>query len=196
VQIDSTYHRHGDTQQMVIRDDDESLVVPLELSNCMIHFKHRLPNDQEVKSLKQYCLTRGDSTWNPLAFSDQVVNMNHRKALDEKKKKAKTNLKSKNEIDCLRQVHELDMAEKIKDISLKRCKILKSCEDRGEDDNTFHDCYMVWYDIIKTRSWMDAYVFSLGCSVLNTSIKTFCITCHLVISLIIVRQGQKLRNQR
>jgi hypothetical protein len=85
---------------MVLRDDDESLSVPLELSSCMVHFKHRLPNDEEVKSLKQYCLTKDDSLWNPLAFSDQVVDKNHRKALDEKKK-VKTNLKSKNEIDCL-----------------------------------------------------------------------------------------------
>jgi hypothetical protein len=42
VQIDSTCHRHGGTQQMVIRDDGESLVVPLELASCMIHFKQRL----------------------------------------------------------------------------------------------------------------------------------------------------------
>jgi hypothetical protein len=53
VQIDSTCHRHGGTQQMVIRDDGESLVVPLELASCMAHFTHLLPNDEEVKSLKQ-----------------------------------------------------------------------------------------------------------------------------------------------
>jgi hypothetical protein len=101
VQIDSTCHRHGGTQQMVIRDNGESLVVPLELSSCMVHFKHRLPNDEEVMSLNQGCLTKDDYPWNPLAFSDQVVDKNHRKALDEKKKNVKTNLKSKNEIDCL-----------------------------------------------------------------------------------------------
>jgi hypothetical protein len=101
VQIDSPCHEHGGTQQMVIRDDGESLLVPLELSSCMIHFKHRLPNYEEMKSLKQYCLTKGDSPWDPLAFSDQVVDKNHRMALDEKKKKVKTNLKSKNEMDCL-----------------------------------------------------------------------------------------------
>jgi hypothetical protein len=94
VQIDSVCHRHGGTQQMVIQDDGESLVVPLELASCMIQFKHRLPNDEGVKSLKQYCLTRGESPWNPLAFSDQVVDKYHRKVLDEKQ--VNTNLNSKN----------------------------------------------------------------------------------------------------
>jgi hypothetical protein len=27
----------------------------------MIHFKHRLPTTEEINSLKQYCLTQGDS---------------------------------------------------------------------------------------------------------------------------------------
>jgi hypothetical protein len=62
------------------------------------------------------------------------------------------------------------MAEKRKDASLKCCKILKSCEDREEDDNICHDCYMVWYGIIKTLPWVDSYVLSLQCSVLNASI--------------------------
>jgi hypothetical protein len=30
------------------------VVVPLELAGCMIHFKHRLPNHEEIESLKQY----------------------------------------------------------------------------------------------------------------------------------------------
>jgi hypothetical protein len=63
------------------------------------------------------------------------------------------------------------MAEKRKIISFKCCKILKSCEDRGEDVNSCHDCYMVWYDIIKTRSWVDAYVFSVEYPVLNAIIE-------------------------
>jgi hypothetical protein len=100
VQIDSICHRHGGTQQMVIRDDGESLVVPLELSSCMIHFKHQLPNDEGVNSLKQYCLSKGESPWNPLAFSDQIVDNYHRRFLGEKKK-VNINQKSKNEMDCL-----------------------------------------------------------------------------------------------
>jgi hypothetical protein len=54
VQIDSICHRHGGTQKMVIQDDGESRSVPLELASCMIHFRRRLPNDEEFKSLKQY----------------------------------------------------------------------------------------------------------------------------------------------
>ena len=46
VQIDSTCHRHGGTQEMVIQGDDESVVVSLEISGCMIHFKHRLPTTE------------------------------------------------------------------------------------------------------------------------------------------------------
>jgi hypothetical protein len=53
VQKSLTWHRHGSYQQMVIQDDGESLVVPFKLSSCMRHFKYRLPNDEEVKSLKQ-----------------------------------------------------------------------------------------------------------------------------------------------
>jgi hypothetical protein len=35
---------------MVIQDVGSSLLVPLELEDCMIHFKHRLPTTEEVKS--------------------------------------------------------------------------------------------------------------------------------------------------
>jgi hypothetical protein len=40
VKIDSICHKHGETQKMVIQDIGCSLVVPLELAGCMIHFKH------------------------------------------------------------------------------------------------------------------------------------------------------------
>jgi hypothetical protein len=124
---------------MVIKDDGESHSVPLELASCMIHPKHRLPNDEEVKSREQYYLTNGESPWNPLVFSDQVVDKYyHLNYLDEKQ--VNIDLKSKNEMDCLHQVHELNMAEERKGISLKCCKILESCEDMGEDDNTHHHC--------------------------------------------------------
>jgi hypothetical protein len=58
---------------MEIQDVGSSLVVPLELAGCMIHFKHRLPTTEEINSLKQYCLTQGDTPWNPSLFSDQVA---------------------------------------------------------------------------------------------------------------------------
>jgi hypothetical protein len=39
VKIDSIYHIYGGTQKMVIQDDDDSLLIPLELAGCMIYFK-------------------------------------------------------------------------------------------------------------------------------------------------------------
>jgi hypothetical protein len=44
---------------MEIQDVGSSLVVPLELTGCMIHFKHRFPNTEEFNLLKKYCLTQG-----------------------------------------------------------------------------------------------------------------------------------------
>jgi hypothetical protein len=73
VKIDSICHKHGGTKKMVIQDVGSSLVVPLELAGCMIYFKQRLPNTEEINSLKQYCLTQADTPWNPSSFSDQVA---------------------------------------------------------------------------------------------------------------------------
>jgi hypothetical protein len=61
VKIDSICHKHGGTQKMEIQDVGSSLVVPLELAGCMIHFKHRLSTTEEINSLKKYCLTQGDT---------------------------------------------------------------------------------------------------------------------------------------
>jgi hypothetical protein len=57
---------------MMIQDIGSSLVIPLELAGCMIHFKLRLPSTEEVNSLKQHCLTQGDTQWNPSSFSDHL----------------------------------------------------------------------------------------------------------------------------
>jgi hypothetical protein len=46
VKIDSICHKHGGIQKIVVQDVGSSLVVPLELAACMIHFKHRLPNKE------------------------------------------------------------------------------------------------------------------------------------------------------
>ena len=43
-------------------------------------------------------------------------------------------------------------------ISLKCCKILEKCEDKGEDGNTSHNCLVVCFDTNKARSWMDAFM--------------------------------------
>jgi hypothetical protein len=58
---------------MAIQDVGNSLEILLELTGCMIHFKHRLPTTEEINSLNQYCLTQGDTPWNPSSFSDQVA---------------------------------------------------------------------------------------------------------------------------
>jgi hypothetical protein len=65
VKIDSICHTNGGTQKMETQNVGNSLVVPLELAGCMIHFIHRLPTTEEINSLKQYFLTHGDTTWNP-----------------------------------------------------------------------------------------------------------------------------------
>jgi hypothetical protein len=73
VKIDSICHKHGGTQKMKIQDVFSSFVVPLELAGCMIPFKHRLPTTEEINALNQYCLTQGDTPWNPSSFSDQLA---------------------------------------------------------------------------------------------------------------------------
>jgi hypothetical protein len=69
----SNRHKHGGTQKMVIQDVGSSHVITVELAGCMIHFEHRLPTTEEINSLKQYCLTQGDTQWNPSSSSDQVA---------------------------------------------------------------------------------------------------------------------------
>ena len=45
---------------MVMQDDENTVVLHLELTGCMIHFKHRLPTLEKVESLNQYCLAIGE----------------------------------------------------------------------------------------------------------------------------------------
>jgi hypothetical protein len=71
---------------MVIQDVGSSLVIPLELEGCMIHFKHQLLTTEEVNSLKQYCLIQDDTPWNPSSFSDQVKGKFYQKVIDNEQK--------------------------------------------------------------------------------------------------------------
>jgi hypothetical protein len=64
IRIDSTYHRYGGNQQMVIQKENEAVLINLELAGCMVHSKQRIPSPIEVESLKQYCLTQDDTPWN------------------------------------------------------------------------------------------------------------------------------------
>jgi hypothetical protein len=95
VKIDSICHKHGGTQKMEIQDVGSSLVIPLEPAGCMIHFKHRLPTTEEINSLKQYCLTQGDTPWNPSSFSDQVSDKFYQQVIDDEQKNS-LNTKSDN----------------------------------------------------------------------------------------------------
>jgi hypothetical protein len=70
--IDSICHRHGGTQQMIVKDSNDSDVVKVPL-DLLVHFRHRLPTAEDIASLKQYCLAQGDTPWNPSAFSDQMA---------------------------------------------------------------------------------------------------------------------------
>jgi hypothetical protein len=73
--IDSNSHRHGGTRQMIVKDNkgSDALTIPLDLDGYMINFGHRIPTINEIATLVQYWLTQGDSKWNLLSFSDQVV---------------------------------------------------------------------------------------------------------------------------
>jgi hypothetical protein len=71
---------------MVIQDDVDPLVIPLELAGCMNYFKHRLPTTEEINSLKQYCLTKCDTPWNLSSFSDQVTDKFYQQVIDNEQK--------------------------------------------------------------------------------------------------------------
>jgi hypothetical protein len=68
IEVDSISHKHGGTPKMMIKDVGSSIVILLKFAGCMIHFKHRLQTIKEIRSLKQYCLTQGDTPWNPSSF--------------------------------------------------------------------------------------------------------------------------------
>ena len=78
---------------MVIQDGSESLTVPLELAGCMVHFKHQIPTFEEVESLKHYCLTQGETPWNPSSFSDQVADEFYQQVIAHEKHNANLNSK-------------------------------------------------------------------------------------------------------
>ena len=91
--MDSTCHRHGGTQKMLIQDGSESLTVPFALAGCMVHFKHRIPTSEEFGSPKQYCLTQGETLWNPSSFSDQVADKFYQLVIAHEKHNANINSK-------------------------------------------------------------------------------------------------------
>jgi hypothetical protein len=59
----------------------------------MVHFKHQISTSEEVGSLKQYCLSQGKTTWNPLLFSDQVADKFYQQTIAHEKYNANLNSK-------------------------------------------------------------------------------------------------------
>jgi hypothetical protein len=51
----------------------DALTIPLGLARYMIHIRHRLPTTDEITTLKQYFLIKGDAPWNLSSSSDQVA---------------------------------------------------------------------------------------------------------------------------
>jgi hypothetical protein len=92
---------------MVIQDVGSSLVILLELAGCKIHFKHRLPATEEANSPKQYCMTQGDTAWNPSTFSDQVADTFYQQVIDNEQKNS-VNTKSDNSSDI-----KVDLVERV-----------------------------------------------------------------------------------
>jgi hypothetical protein len=45
-----------------------------------------LPTTEEINSPKQYCLTKGDTLWYPLSFSDQVADKCNQQFIDNEQK--------------------------------------------------------------------------------------------------------------
>jgi hypothetical protein len=54
---------------MMIQDDGDSYVISLELSGCLIYFKHRLLTAEEFNSFKLHRLEKIYSQLNPSLFS-------------------------------------------------------------------------------------------------------------------------------
>jgi hypothetical protein len=53
IKIDSTWHRLGGNQQIVIQKGNKTVLIPLELAVCIVHLLHRFPIPDEIESLKQ-----------------------------------------------------------------------------------------------------------------------------------------------
>jgi hypothetical protein len=45
-----------------------------------------LQTTEEINSLKQYCLTQGDTPWNPSSYSDQVADKFYQQVIDNEQK--------------------------------------------------------------------------------------------------------------
>jgi hypothetical protein len=102
VKADSICHKHGGTQKILIQDDSDEFVMTLGLKGFMVHFKQRSTTTEEVNSLKQYCLTQGDTPWNPSSFSDQFADKLYQQVINNEQK---NNLNTKSDYSSDIKVH-------------------------------------------------------------------------------------------
>jgi hypothetical protein len=63
-------------------NNHDDITISLDLAGCVVNFKHRLPTKGEIMSLTKYCLTQGDTPWNPSSFSDQVADVFYKQIID------------------------------------------------------------------------------------------------------------------
>ena len=70
--LDCVSLRHGGRQEMTLSDE---VKIPLNIKNCMVNFKHRVPTSEELGLIKEdqfniLELTQ-DAPWNPKKFTDE-----------------------------------------------------------------------------------------------------------------------------
>ena len=51
----------GTQQKMIKENSNGTLLIPIDLAWCKVHFNHRIPTTEETTSLDQNCLTQGDT---------------------------------------------------------------------------------------------------------------------------------------
>ena len=69
--VNSTPKRHGGEQKIVVHNaDGDDVDVPLTLSQCLLHFKHRCPTPEELSKLEVFPITQDGIPWKPHKFND------------------------------------------------------------------------------------------------------------------------------
>jgi hypothetical protein len=70
--------------------------------------------------------------------------------------------KSQTELDCMHQLHVLDMTEDDKNGSWECTKVLIYCEEIGMNTSTKPKCLVEWNHINKSQSWVNFIALSLS----------------------------------
>jgi hypothetical protein len=61
----------------------------------------------------------------------------------------------------LLQLHMLDETEEVNGMSWECHKLVASCKEKGDVNNSNHKCLMEWNDINKNKSLVNYFVLSL-----------------------------------